>query len=103
MVGYETEGVLVDDVYTDGVVERSYEGNILNETITFISADKLNDDVDLSQRISIMADPYAFENVRRMRYVTWAGVDWSVASVEIKRPRLILSLGGPYDGEKPTP
>ena len=102
-VGYSLTGTLVKGVWQDGMVERPYYGDILNETSSRSEGDKVNDDLRLSQRISIVADEYALGNYAQIKYVTdEVGISWAVTSVEVKRPRLILSSGGVYHGAKPA-
>jgi len=102
MVGYGVSGEFVDGVWSDSITERAYYGNVLNETRTHESADKVNDDFRLSSRISIVADAYALGNYSDIKYVKdESGAFWVVTSVELKRPRLILSTGGIYHGSKP--
>jgi hypothetical protein len=48
--------------------------------------------------ISIVGNEYALEHYLSIRYVEWAGELWTVANVEIQRPRLILRLGEVYNG-----
>ena len=37
-----------------------------------------------------------------IRYVKWAGTRWKVDDVEVKRPRLKLTLGGVWNGDEST-
>jgi len=103
-IGYSVSGTLVDGVWSDDIIERAYYGTILNETRTHESAEKVNDDIRLTSRISVVADLFAFENYANIKYVKdQAGAFWEVTSVELKRPRLVLSTGGVYHGSKPQP
>lgn len=103
-VGYALGGHLVNGVWTDNMTERPYYGDVLNDTQTHEQSDKVNDDLRLSSRISIMADAFALENRSKIKYVVdESGAFWAVTSVELKRPRLILSTGGVYSGKRPTP
>lgn len=90
-------------IWEDVVTERTYYGDIIRESKQWSSADKANDDLSLNNRISIVADNFAYENFSAMRYVTWIGVRWKVSNVEVKRPRLILTLGGVYNGPTYVP
>ena len=58
--------------------------------------ENLNDDLVVNNIISIVADPFANENIHTMKFVRWMGVAWKITNVEIQRPRLILTLGGVY-------
>lgn len=99
-IGYTTSVESAPGVWIDQVTEREYFGDVLRETKQWQGANKVNDDLTINNRISISADDFAHENFSAMRYVIWTGVYWKVSSVEIQRPRLILSLGGVYNGVK---
>ena len=60
----------------------------------------INDDIVMSNSISIIADPFAIENCARIAYVMFRGNAWKVTSVDIQYPRLILTLGGTYNGKQ---
>ena len=59
----------------------------------------MNSDITIANEISISADPYANGNFHAMRYITFMGSKWRIESVEVQYPRLILSIGGIYNGE----
>ena len=87
------------DVWTEKIVTRSYTGEILrNNRRLQPTQSSINDNVNVSNQISIIADPYAFQNFFSIRYVTYMGSKWKVTDVEVQMPRLILSLGGLYNG-----
>lgn len=88
-------------VYEDVITERPYRGDIIRNAKTVESGDKVNSDFSVDNSISVIADQYANEHIFAIRYVRWAGSLWIVSSVEVQRPRLILRLGGVYNG--PTP
>lgn len=101
-VGYGVPGELVAGVWSDSIVERDYYGKYLNETVSHEESDKVNADMRFSSRISVVADPFALGHFSDIKYVIdEGGVFWEVTSVELKRPRLILSTGGVYHGPKP--
>ena len=62
------------------------------------SSDSVNDNINISNSISIISDPYANENFHKMRYAKFMGTEWKVTNVEVQYPRLILTLGGVYNG-----
>jgi hypothetical protein len=92
-------------VYADLITEISYFGDVLRNTRLLASGESLNDDISVSNSISIIADEYAVEHFFAIRYIRWAGTNWTVTNVEVQRPRLILSLGSVYNGPifVPTP
>lgn len=73
-------------------------GDILRNTRRLQSGESVNDDLSVGNSISIVADAYANEHFFAMRYVQWAGTLWKVSDVEVQSPRLILRLGGVYNG-----
>lgn len=79
-------------------VEKKYFGDILQNNRRLQSSNEsINDDIVVSNRISIISDPYASKNFHNIRWVTFMGTKWKVTSVEVSFPRLILSLGGVYN------
>lgn len=101
-VGYGIPTDRGDGVWSDSITERTYYGDVLSVTRYLETSDKVNDDVRLTQRISIVADAFAYENFSFIKYASWMGSLWTVTSVEVERPRLLLSLGGVYNGRRPT-
>lgn len=101
-VGFAADAVeTAPDVFTEGITERSYFGDVLRNTRQLENGEKINNDLSVSNSISIVADAYANEHFFAIRYVQWQGARWTVSDVEVQRPRLLLRLGGLYNG--PTP
>lgn len=103
VVGYgETQEIPPDSgIYEKVITEVSYYGDIIQNSRRLSEGDKINDDLTVGNQISIVADAYAYEHFFAIQYVRWAGVLWVVSNVDVKSPRLILRLGGEYNG--PTP
>jgi len=80
------------------IIKRNYYGDVLELGTRWQDTDKLNDDIAVSHRISILADPYAIQNFPYIKYVEWLGTRWDVKSIKVEYPRLILTLGGVYNG-----
>ena len=97
-MGYGIPTKTAPGVWSDSITERVYTGDFLDIMATNSESDKVNNDIRLQQQISVVADAFALENFTRIRYVSWMGVNWAVASVKVQRPRLILRLGGVYHG-----
>lgn len=85
-------------VYIEEITEREYYGDITRNSRRLESSGHLNDDINISNEISVVADPYANQNFHMMRYVEFMGAKWKISSVEVKYPRLILTVGGVYNG-----
>jgi len=88
-------------VWVDQITEIVYTGDIVRNTRKLDDGENLNPDLSVGNSISIIADEYAVEHFFKIKYVRWAGVLWTVTSVQVQSPRLILSLGSVYNG--PTP
>lgn len=104
-IGYGTSVETPPDsgVWVDTIVEKTYFGDLIRNVRKSQEADqRLNNNLSLSNSISIVADAYANENFIAIRYVTFAGQRWTVTDVEVQSPRLILSLGEVYNGPTPT-
>lgn len=76
-----------------------YHGDILDNTGRMVLADNINVDIKVTNRISIVADPYARMNYHSIRYACYMGLKWRVSSVQVAYPRLILNLGDVYNAE----
>lgn len=100
-VGYGDSVETAPGVWEDQITEFPYTGDVIRNTRKLESGDTLNDDLTVGNSISIVADEQATEHFFKIRYVRWMGVRWTVTSVEVRHPRLILSLGKVYNG--PTP
>jgi hypothetical protein len=85
-------------VWKEKITERPYAGDLLRNRRQLQSADQANDNVNLANEISIVADPFAMNNMYSMRYVRYMGANWKVTSVDAQFPRLILTIGGVYNG-----
>lgn len=85
-------------IWEEQVTERNYYGDVNKAVRRLESAQKVNDDINVSNEISILSDPYVTQNIPWIKYVLWNGAKWKVSSVEVQYPRLILSLGGVYNG-----
>lgn len=88
-------------VWVDTIAEFAYYGDVVRNTRKLEEGESLNNDLTVGNSISIVADEYANKHFFNIKYVRWEGVLWTVRNVEVREPRLILSLGSVYNG--PTP
>ena len=86
-------------VWVDKIVERNYMGDVLKDYAKSSQGTSINDNIDINNRMSIVSDPFAMNHFHTIKYVKWMGAAWKVTSVEPQYPRLILSIGGVYNGE----
>lgn len=98
-IGYVVTSETKPGVYEEQIIEREYFGDVNRNIRKLENSEYLNDDINVSNEISIVSDPFANENFYSMRYAEFMGTKWKITSVEVKYPRLILTLGGVYNGQ----
>lgn len=98
-IGYSVSTEVRPGVWKDTIEERNYYGDLIRDTSRWTaSQNSTNDDLTINNQISIVADPFAENNFHSMKYVRFMGANWKITSVEPRFPRLILSVGGVYNG-----
>lgn len=85
-------------VWTESVKERTYRGDLTRTVSRWEGTESLNDNVNITNQISIVADPFAYENFSAIRYIKFLGACWKVTNIDISQPRLNLTVGGAYNG-----
>lgn len=99
-IGYGIDTETSPGVYEKKVFEKSYYGDVNRDTRRIQGGDTVNQGIAISNTISIIAkDDYAYSHFYDILYVVWRGSKWKVDSVEVQRPRLILTLGELYNGD----
>ena len=96
-IGFAVCAETVPGVWTEQITERTYYGDLKRNTRKLQSSGNVNDNINISNEISIVADPFAYENFHSIRYATFMGTKWKISSVDVQSPRLILSLGEVYN------
>ena len=102
VIGYAVTKETAPGVWTEEIAEQSYYGDLTRNMRRPQDSGDLNDDINVANEISIVADPYANANFHSMRYVAFIGAKWKISKVEVQYPRLILTLGGVYNGKQAT-
>lgn len=99
VIGYADTVETSPGIWEEQLVERCCRGDLTRNNRRLESSTNLNDNINISNEISIVADPYAMNNFHKMRYVEFMGAKWKVTSVDAStRPRLVLTVGGVYNG-----
>lgn len=101
VIGFGVPKEVAPGDFRTQIEEHEYFGDV-NETVARTQgvADKANDNVKINNTISIVADPFAFENFSTMKYIVYGGVKWKMSSVQIQYPRLIITMGEVYHNVK---
>jgi len=97
-VGYGINTETARGVWSDVITEKNYSGDMIRNSRRFVTSSSINDNISMSNEISIVADPFANQNFQSIKYVEYMGTLWKVLSVEVQYPRLILGMGGVYNG-----
>lgn len=96
-IGYATSEEVKPGVWKKRITEQEYFGDVIRNTRRLQSSGNLNDNIIVSNEISIVADPFANENFHSMLYVEFMGAKWKISNVEVQYPRLILTIGEVYN------
>lgn len=98
-IGYAVTSETRPGIWEEVIVERNYYGDMTRNSRRLQAASQVNDDISINNELSIISDPYAMNSFHAMRYAEFIGTKWKITNVEVQYPRLILSLGGLYNGE----
>ena len=100
MIGFsvESEDSLETGIWGPVITEKKYYGDIVNSTYKWNDNSKVNEDLNISNKFSIVANSFAIENIGNMLYVVWNGTKWKIITAEVSFPRIILYIGGLYNG-----
>jgi hypothetical protein len=96
-VGFAEYSETAPDVWGETIVERNYYGDVTKNTRRWSTGEMVNEDLVVSNRVSIVCDPYAYNNFHSIKYCVWMNTKWKVTNVEVAYPRLHLDLGGVYN------
>ena len=99
VVGYTERVQDRPGIWVDKITERRYKGDVIRVNSRWTaSTDSTNDDLTTNNQLSIVADPFAYQNFQSIKYVEFMGAKWKVTSADPQRPRIILTLGGAWNG-----
>lgn len=83
-------------IYEQTVEERFFSGDITQTTASWNDAQRINGDLEINHTLSVICDNYLTQNMFALRYVNYAGRRWKVRKIEVRLPRMILTLGQEY-------
>ena len=97
-IGYAESVEVEPGDWQEKITERSYYGDMYRNTRLLQNSGGINDNVNVANQISIVADPYANDHIFAMRYIEFQKAKWKISNVEVQYPRLILTVGGLWNG-----
>lgn len=100
-IGYVDTVEARPGIWEEVITERKYQGDLTRNTRKISQGnDKINDNINFSMDISIIADPYAFKNFHKIKYITYMGSKWKVSNIQVQFPRLILYISELYNEQE---
>lgn len=100
-IGYSITEEIEPGYWDTVVTERPYYGDMISYRVKRQNSGEVNDNINLMNAISIISDPFANQNCSNMVYAEIMGTRWKITDIEIQYPRLILTIGGVYNGDSP--
>ena len=101
VIGYALTVESSPGVWSNQIVEKKYRGDIISNQRQIQPGENLNDNVTIENSISIIANAYAYENIGIMKYVVMYNAAWKIKSFSVERPRISITIGEVYNGERP--
>lgn len=98
-IGFSETVETSQSVWEEQITEQNYAGDVISDRRQWEGSQGINDNTNINNRISIIADEKALKNFHLMRWVEWMGTKWKISNIEVHPPRLILTLGGIYNEE----
>ena len=98
-IGYMKTEETKPGVWKKVITEKKYSGDLNRYTRKWTNGQKVNGDITITSEVSIIADPFLIDNLHTIRYVKVYGQPWEIDTIDIQHPRLVLTLGGVYNGE----
>ena len=87
-------------IWSEHVIEKPFTGEIIKNSIQVESSNSVNDNLNLNNQISVIANKFVYDNFQYMKYDEVFGAMWKIKSAELQYPRLLLSIGGIWNGEQ---
>lgn len=100
VIGFAESVETEPGIWVDQITECNYYGDMVRNVHKVQNSGGVNDNITISDSISIISDPYAMDHCSSMKYVEFMGAKWKITDVEVRYPRLILTVGGVYNGEQ---
>lgn len=96
-IGFTEQVEVEPGIWEDKLVARQYRGEVIRNIRRLQSSGDVNDNINISNQISIVADPYTTTHIYSMKYIEFQGAKWKITDVDVLHPRLNLTIGGLYN------
>ena len=98
-IGYGITKETKPGCWVNEIETRNYYGDLINDRWRRQSSNKVNDDISFMSSLSILADQFISEHCYDLVYAEVMGTKWKITDFTIQYPRIILTLGGKYNGK----
>jgi len=98
VIGYALAGETQPGVWTEGITEKVYYGDVVRDSRRIVDQGEINGSININNNISVVSNKFMLDNLAFMRYISFAKSKWEISSVDIKPPRIVITLGGLYNG-----
>ncbi len=97
-IGFGTMVETIPDVWESVEVPKEYFGDLVRNQRRWTNGESVNENLEISNEISILLDDFIKENLGAIKWVEVMGQKWKVNSITLEYPRVRLTLGGVYNG-----
>lgn len=97
-IGFERTMETSPSVYKPTLTWRYYKGDVAKNSYRWQRSENVNDNLNINNHISIVADSFAIENVGCIKCVELNKSKWKVVEAILEYPRITLYLGDLYNG-----
>ena len=99
-VGFKSTTETSPGIWEELIIEKKYYGDVTRNVLKNSGDNTVNGEINISNELSIVSDGYALENFYSMIYAEFMGAKWKIINIEVRYPRLILTIGGLYNGKQ---
>ena len=98
-IGFAYTGEIEPGLWVENeIIERQYFGDIISNRWRRENSGGVNENINISNQISIVADLYARDHVSAITWIEFSNEKWKITDVDVQFPRLVISIGGVYNG-----
>lgn len=97
-VGFTVMEETLTDVWEPVETVKEYFGDLTRNQRRWTNGESVNENIEVSNEVSLVMDDFLQENAGALKWVEAMGAKWKVNSITIDYPRLVLTLGGVYNG-----
>jgi hypothetical protein len=98
-IGFIKTEEVEPDIWKPATVEKFYYGDINRNQRRWQGTESINDDIEVSNEISIVMDDFLQKNAGYLKWVEFMGAKWKISSITHDYPRITITLGGVWNGE----